>query len=96
MMKSNGLGYSVSQAFRYFWSNKVMSFASIGVLACCLFIMCSFCLVSLNLNNNIKDLEAENEIVCFIDDSVDEEVIARIGASLQEIDNVADAVFISK
>ena len=96
MMKSNGLGYAVSQAFRYFWSNKVMSFASIGVLACCLFIMCSFCLVSLNLNNNIKDLEAENEIVCFIDDSVDEEGIARIGASLQEIDNVADAVFISK
>lgn len=95
-MKSNGFSYFVTQGFKYFWSNKVMSIASIGVLASCLFIMSCFCLVSLNLNNNIKDLQNKNEIICFIDEKYDQSQINGVAEKLKAIANVAKIEFISK
>ncbi|MEG2939725.1 MAG: permease-like cell division protein FtsX, partial [Oscillospiraceae bacterium] len=95
-MKSNGIVYFFKQSFRYFWSNKVMSFASVGVLATCLFIMCSFMLVSMNLNKNIKGIEDKNEIVCFIDEAQTPEQVAVIGERIKATDNVSESKFVSK
>ncbi len=95
-MKSNGIFHSIGQGFRYFWSNKVMSLASIIVLAACLFIMSCFALVSLNLNMLIKDMEDKNEIVAFIDEAYDADAISALEAKLNEIPNISEIVYVSK
>lgn len=95
-MKGNGIRYFFRQSFRYFWSNKIMSFASVGVLATCLFIMCTFLLVAINLNNNIRGIEEKNEIVCFVDETLDDAGVTAVGERLAALPNVSECVFVPK
>ena len=63
--------------FRYFFheglsnmfSHGFMSFAAIGITVACLLIMGTFTLVAVNANGLLVDLEQENEILAYVDDS---------------------------
>ena len=46
-----------------------MSFAAVGVTAACLLLMGTFALIALNVAANLKGLEAENELLAFVDES---------------------------
>lgn len=46
-----------------------MSFAAIGISVACLLIMGTFTLVAYNANENLSDLQQENAVVAFVDDS---------------------------
>ena len=67
--------------FRYFFregvgnmlSHGFMSFAAIGVTVACLLIMGTFTLVAYNANENLADLQQENAIVAFVDETLDED-----------------------
>lgn len=64
--------------FRYFFregvgnmlSHGFMSFAAIGVTVACLLIMGTFSLVAYNANINLQDLQKENAVVAFVDESL--------------------------
>ena len=67
--------------FRYFFregvgnmlSHGFMSFAAIGVTVACLLIMGTFSLVAYNANINLQDLQKENAVVAFVDESLTDE-----------------------
>ncbi len=90
--------------FRYFaheglsnmFSHGFMSFAAIGITVACLLIMGTFTLVAVNANQLLRDLEQENEILAYVDDSYDEAQARALQKKLQSIPNVASAAFISK
>ena len=90
--------------FRYFaheglsnmLSHGFMSFAAIGITVACLLIMGTFTLVAVNANQLLRDLEQENEILAYVDDSYDETQARALQKKLQSIPNVASAAFISK
>ena len=90
--------------FRYFaheglsnmFSHGFMSFAAIGITVACLLIMGTFTLVAVNANQLLRDLEQENEILAYVDDSYDETQAGALQKKLQSIPNVASAAFISK
>ena len=90
--------------FRYFaheglsnmFSHGFMSFAAIGITVACLLIMGTFTLVAVNANQLLRDLEQENEILAYVDDSYDEAQAKALQKKLQSIPNVASATFISK
>ena len=90
--------------FRYFaheglsnmFSHGFMSFAAIGIKVACLLIMGTFTLVAVNANQLLRDLEQENEILAYVDDSYDETQARALQKKLQSIPNVASAAFISK
>ena len=90
--------------FRYFaheglsnmFSHGFMSFAAIGITVACLLIMGTFTLVAVNANELLRDLEQENEILAYVDDSYDETQARALQKKLQSIPNVASAAFISK
>ena len=90
--------------FRYFaheglsnmFSHGFMSFAAIGITVACLLIMGTFTLVAVNANQLLRDLEQENEILAYVDDSYDETQARVLQKKLQSIPNVASAAFISK
>ena len=90
--------------FRYFaheglsnmFSHGFMSFATIGITVACLLIMGTFTLVAVNANQLLRDLEQENEILAYVDDSYDETQARALQKKLQSIPNVASAAFISK
>lgn len=90
--------------FRYFFhegvsnmfSHGFMSFAAIGITVACLLIMGTFTLVAVNANELLKDLEQENEILAYVDESYTQEQARGLQAALTAIPNVASATFVSK
>ncbi|WP_455580794.1 permease-like cell division protein FtsX [Dysosmobacter sp.] len=90
--------------FRYFFhegvsnmfSHGFMSFAAIGITVACLLIMGTFTLVTVNANELLKDLEQENEILAYVDESYTQEQARGLQAALTAIPNVASATFVSK
>ena len=92
------------QDFRYFFheglnnmfSHGFMSFAAIGITVACLLIMGTFTLVAVNANALLADLEQENEILAYVDDSYTEEQAKALQSQLEKVPNVASATYISK
>ena len=74
-----------------------MSFASVTIIMACLIIMGSVSLLSVNIDALIKDLENQNEIVAFVDDSIKDENEAKaIQGSIEALDNVSSVDFVSR
>src|SRR5699024_8063672 len=73
-----------------------MSFAAIWVTVACLIIMGTFGLVLFNLNEMIVELEQENEMLVYIDDTYSEAEAKSVGSQINLIANVHSAQFISR
>ncbi len=90
-------GYLIREGFRSIKAHSFMSFASVTIIMACLIIMGSVTLLSVNIDSLIKDLENQNEIVAFVDDSIpDAEDAAALEGSLLAVSNVQSAEFVSR
>ena len=91
------LGYLIREGFRSITTHGFMSFATITIIVACLIIMGSVSLLSLNIDALIKDLEDQNEIVVFVDDSLSDVESARdLQKNIEAIENVSSAEFVSR
>lgn len=92
--------YSFRYLFREGLGNIVrhgfMSFATVGVLVACLIIMASFSLVALNINEAIKDIEQQNEIAVFVEETREAKDISQISNDLIALPNVSKVEFVDK
>ena len=61
--------YFFREGIRNMFSHGFMSFAAIGVTVACLVIMGTFSLVAYNANENLKDLQKENAVLAFVDET---------------------------
>ena len=77
------------------FSHGFMSFAAIGITVACLLIMGTFTLVAVNANAMLEDMEAQNQMLAFVDKSLSEEEARALEADLLAVDNVARVTFIS-
>ena len=91
------LGYLIREGFRSITTHGFMSFATVAIIVACLIIMGSVSLLALNIDALIKDLENQNEIVVFVDESLADEAAARdLQRNIEAIDNVSSARFVSR
>ncbi len=91
------LGYLIREGFRSITTHGFMSFATIAIIVACLIIMGSVSLLSLNIDALIKDLENQNEIVVFVDDSLaDEDEARELQKSIEAIENISSVEFVSR
>ena len=81
-------------AFSMF-NHGFMSFAAIGIMVACMLIMGTFTLVAVNANAMLEDMEAQNQMLAFVDKSLSEEEARALEAELREVPNVRDVHFIS-
>ena len=95
-MGKHNFGYFLHEGLSNMFSHGFMSFAAIGITVACLLIMGTFTLVAVNANANLKQVESENEILAFIDDTYTEEQAKALQSKLEAVDNVASATFISR
>ena len=95
-MRLNRCGYLIREGFRSIGTHGFMSFASVTIIMACLIIMGSVSLLSGNIDELIADLEDQNEIVCFVDDTVPDEKIDAIKNDIAAIDNVSAVQFVSR
>ncbi len=91
------LGYLIREGFRSITTHGFMSFATVTIIVACLIIMGSVSLLSLNIDALIKDLEDQNEIVVFVDESLSDEESAReLQKNIEAVENVSSAEFVSR
>ncbi|NCB50759.1 MAG: FtsX-like permease family protein [Clostridia bacterium] len=95
-MKLNRIGYLIKSGFKGIFSHGLMSFASVTITMACLIIMGSFSLLIVNINAIIDDLEQENEVVVFVDDSLADEDAAALETAIEAVPNVSQAQFVTR
>ena len=95
-MAKHNFGYFFHEGINNMFSHGFMTFATIGITVACLLIMGTFTLVAVNADANLKDLEASNEILAYVDDSYTAAEAKGIEKNLEKLDNVASATYISK
>ena len=94
-MKGN-FGYFFREGSRNMFSHGFMSFAAIGVTVACLLIMGTFTLVAYNANENLADLQQENAIVAFVDETLEESESRALQTQIESTENVSDCTFVSR
>ena len=97
VMNLSRSGYLIREGFRSITTHGFMSFASVTIIMACLIIMGTVSLLSVNIDVLIKDLENQNEIVAFVEDSIASEEDARaLGLYIENTPNVATVEFVSR
>ena len=94
-MGKHDFGYFFREGMRNMFSHGFMSFAAIGITVACLLIMGTFSLVAWNANSLLEDLERENEILAYVEDTYTEAQAMALQRELEGVPNVASAAFIS-
>ncbi len=92
----NKLGYLIGEGFRSVFTHGFMSFASVTIIIACLTIMGSFSLLAVNIDALIRDLEQDNEMLAFIDETVPDDRARAIEPQLTAIGNVSSVKFVSR
>ncbi len=96
-MRLNRIGYLIREGFRSIGTHGFMSFASVTIIMACLIIMGSVSLLTVNIDELIKELENQNEIVAFVDDSIaDESEAMKIEEKIMQVYNIASAEFVNR
>ena len=95
-MRLSRSGYLIREGFRSITTHGFMSFASVTIIMACLIIMGSVSLLTLNIDEMIRNLENQNEVVAFVSDDVSEEDARAIEPQLREIVNVSSVQFVSR
>ena len=94
-MKHN-FGYFIREGAKNMFSHGFMSFAAIGVTVACLLIMGTFTLVAYNVNENLSELQRENAVVAFVDDTLNDAHAKELKEELMKVENVASCTFVSR
>ena len=95
-MKNKNIGYLLKEGVRGIFLHGFMSFAAICVTVACLIIMGSFCLITLNINNMVVELEQQNQVLVYIEDTYTEAEAKSVGSEINMIPNVSLAEFVSR
>lgn len=96
-MSFSRYSYLIREGFRSITTHGFMSFASVTIIMACLIIMGSVGLLSVNIDAVIKGLENENEVVAFVDETInDQATIDKIGQDIKALPNVSSAEFVGR
>ena len=95
-MNQYNMRYHLREGFHSIFTHGLMSFAAVCMIVACLIIMGSFALVAVDLDRTLGDLEAENEFLAYVDDTYTVEQARALQSSIEDIPNVASAVFVDR
>ena len=96
MAKRHDFSYFFHEGLSNMFSHGFMSFAAVCMIVACLLIMGSFSLLAVNLDHMLGDLEAENEMLAYIDENYTEEQARSIQPEIETLPNVTKVTFVSR
>lgn len=95
-MKFSSFKYLFKQGWNNFKGNRLMSVASVGVVASCLILVGICGSLVLNVNSFVSYLGAQNEIVIYMKDDASLDQINTINSSLENDEDVGHFRYVSK
>lgn len=88
-MSIDSFFFLVKSAFRSLFRNFMLTLASVTVLAVCLVVLGSSVLIAQNVDAFIDEIGAQNEVVLFMDETMERYDIELFIASLRKIRNIS-------
>lgn len=82
-MKLRSFPYLIKEGIKNLWTNRLMSFASIGVLCVCLLLMSNALVISANIASMIEQIGSGNIIVVYLDENMSEADARLFGSKLK-------------
>ena len=95
-MNSNRIGYYIKEGILSIFTHSLMSFASVCIIIAFLVIMGIFALLALNVNAIIGELEKENLLLAYVDESMSEQEARTLRQDLRALPNVTSVTFITR
>lgn len=95
-MKLSSITYLLKEGIRNIWTNRMMSFASVGVLVSCLLLTGAAILFSMNIDSAMSDLEADNSIRVVLDDELPTLEGIQVGEKIKQLGNIETCEFVPK
>lgn len=95
-MKWSSFKYLARQGLRNMVNNRLMSFASVGVLMVCLIITGVAGLFTANMGSLMNYLGSQNETVVYLNEDLDEAGLAQVDSALRSISGLRDVIYVSK
>lgn len=92
----NRFCYLLKQGVKNIFTHGFMSFASITIIIACLLIMGSFSLLTLNIDAMIDEMQNQNNVLAYIDESLSESEARAMESKILAVDNVATAEFVTR
>lgn len=96
MKKSRNIRYLFTEGVHGMFRHGFMSFAAIAVTVACLVIIGTFGMILYNLGLMVKQLDEQNRILVFVDESYGTAEARSVGSSINMNPNVKQAVFVSR
>ena len=90
------MGYLFREGVRNMFTHGFMSFAAVCVTVACLVIIGSFSLIIYNLNLFVADMEQQNRVLVYVEESYDTAEAKSVGSRINLLDNVREAEFMSR
>lgn len=91
-----GFGYLIKEGFKNVWHNRMMSFASIGVLISCLLLTGTAVLICMNVQAVVESVGDTNMVSVYLKDDITQTQADAIGNQIAGIENVATCEFYPK
>ena len=95
-MRFSSMRYLIKQGWKNMGANRLMTFASIGVLTACFIITGFATLLLLDVNRVVQYMAGQHEIMVNLYTDTDEERALAIGDEIRAIPNVATVEYVSK
>lgn len=95
-MKWSSFKYLARQGLHNMINNRLMSFASVGVLTVCLIITGVAGLFTANMNSLMLYLRSQNEVVVYLDENLDEAGLASVDSALRSISGLKEVTYVSR
>lgn len=95
-MKWSSFKYLTRQGLRSMTHNRLMAFASVGVLTVCLLITGVAGLFTANMNSLMIYLRSQNETIVYLNDDLDDAGLAQVDSDLRAISGIKEITYVSK
>lgn len=95
-MKSNKFGYLLNEGLKSILTHGFMSFATVTIVVACLVIMGSFSLIAVNITAMLNELENDNEVIAYVEETLSEEDARAIQPNIEYISNVSACEFVTR
>ena len=95
-MRFSSFTYLVGQGLHNLKANKMMTFASMGVLTVCMILVGAAFLFGANISAMVDYVGEQNQTVAFLDKGLTEEQLSEADAAIRSIPHVAAVEYISE
>lgn len=89
-------GYFLAEGIKGIFTHGFMSFAAVVIVVACLIILGSFALVLMNVNNMVKSLESQSEVIAYVDETLSDSQARSLSSELNLISNVREVTFVTR